>query len=77
MARRRGQLDVIASVGFGPKEGGGMMVTHSHLSVTGSVPGLDQETFAKIAAEGEAGCPVSNALRNNVEITLDAKLATA
>src|SRR5680860_1013376 len=53
-------LDVTAKVGFGPKEGGGMMVTHSKLSVKGSVPDLDAETFSKLAEEGEKGCPVSN-----------------
>lgn len=67
-------LEVTANVGFGPKEGGGMMVTHSKLNVNGSVPGLDAETFSKLAEEGEKGCPVSNALRNNVEISLESTL---
>lgn len=68
------RLTVTAQVGFGPKPGGGMMVTHSHLTVRGKVPGLDQQRFAELAKEGEQGCPVSNALRNNVEIQLDATL---
>jgi osmotically inducible protein OsmC len=67
-------LDVTAKVGFGPKEGGGMKVTHSHLSVTGSVQGMDQATFADAAKKAEAECPVSNAYRGNMEITVDAKL---
>lgn len=68
------QLDVTSAVGFGPNPGGGMRVTHSHLSVKGKVPGLDQETFAELARQGEANCPVSNALRNNIEITVEATL---
>ena len=40
----------------------------------GRVPGLDGERFADLAREGEAGCPVSNALRGNVEITVAATL---
>jgi osmotically inducible protein OsmC len=68
------RLTVTAQVGFGPRPGGGMKVTHSHLQVRGKVPGLDQQRFAELAREGEQGCPVSNALRNNVEITLEATL---
>ncbi len=67
-------LEVTAAVGFGPKEGGGMEVKHSKLKVVGKVPGLDAAQFADLAAQGEAGCPVSNALRNNIEITVDAEL---
>jgi osmotically inducible protein OsmC len=68
------RLEVTAKVGFGPKPGGGMMVTHSNLSVKGRVPGLDQAGFAEQAAKGEQGCPISNALRNNIAINLEATL---
>ncbi|MEA2523639.1 MAG: lipoyl-dependent peroxiredoxin [Thermomicrobiales bacterium] len=68
------RLEVTSQVGFGPKPSGGMQVTHSNLTVRGRVPGLDQAQFADLARQGEQGCPVSNALRNNVEINLDATL---
>lgn len=68
-------LDVTSKVGFGPKEGGGMKVTHSHLTVRGKVPGMSQEQFQAAATEAEQGCPVSNALRGNIEITVEATLA--
>jgi osmotically inducible protein OsmC len=68
-------LDVTSNVGFGPKPGGGMQVTHSHLVVNGKVPGLTQEQFQQAAEDAEKGCPVSNALRNNLEITVEATLA--
>lgn len=43
-----------------------------HLETTAKVPGIDQTTFDKIAAESKAGCPVSRVLKAN--ITLNAKL---
>ena len=36
--------------------------------------GMDQATFADAAKKAEAECPVSNAYRGNMEITVDAKL---
>ena len=69
------QLDVRATVGFDPKVGGGFEVSFSHLDVTGNVPGLDQARFEELARQGEEGCPISNALRGNVQIILHAKLA--
>ncbi|CAN5777197.1 MAG: OsmC family peroxiredoxin [Thermomicrobiales bacterium] len=69
------QLNVSAVVGFGPKEGGGgFEVKSSVLSVQGQVPGLDQAEFEKLASEGEQACPISNALRGNIEITVNATL---
>ncbi len=44
------------------------------LSVKGEVAGLDQVGFQEIARKAELGCPVSNALRKNVEIKLSATL---
>ena len=43
-------------------------------TVTGSVPGLDQAGFQAAAEAGEQGCPISNAIRNNVAITVKATL---
>lgn len=49
-------------------------ITTIDLSVTGSVPGIDDETFQAAARKAEQGCPVSNVL--NAEIRLDARLAS-
>jgi osmotically inducible protein OsmC len=68
------KIAVTATVGFNVGAGGAK-ITHSKLKVTGTVPGLDQAGFEKAAREGEKGCPVSNALRNNVDISVDATLA--
>jgi len=68
------QLRVSSVVTFAPKAGGGFHIASSALTVRGRVPGLDQQRFEELAREGEAGCPVSNALRDNVAITVQATL---
>jgi len=68
------RLDVTATVSLDPKEGGGFEVTSSALEVRGVVPGLDQAGFQSIAEQAEQGCPISNALRNNLRITVTATL---
>jgi len=50
------------------KDGDGFAVTRSDLTLTASVPGIDPDRFAAIAAEAKAGCPISKVL--NAEITL-------
>jgi len=54
---------------------GGLKVTTMRLQVRGVVPGLDEAGFAKLATEAEEKCPISNAIRGNVQIELDAALA--
>jgi lipoyl-dependent peroxiredoxin len=54
--------------------GGGFKVSTMVLDVRGKVPGLDQAGFEKAAQQAEQGCPVSNALRNNVAISVNAHL---
>jgi len=53
---------------------GGMKVTKMDLTVRGRVPGLDQAGFEEAARAAEQGCPISNALRGNVEISVSATL---
>ena len=71
------RLEVSANVGFDPKVGGGFEVSFSELTVRGRVPGMDQAAFEEAAREGEQGCPISNALRGNVAITVEATLENA
>jgi osmotically inducible protein OsmC len=68
------RLHVTAVVSLNAKEGGGVEVTDSALTVTGTVPGLDQAGFQEAAEAGEQGCPISNAIRGNVAITVTATL---
>ena len=63
------RLETSAVVTFIPGTG----ITKSALTVVASIPGIDEATFAELAADAKANCPVSQAL--SVEITLDARLA--
>lgn len=47
-------------------------VTKIHLETTASIPGIDAEKFAAIAAGAKAGCLISRLLAA-AEITLDVK----
>jgi osmotically inducible protein OsmC len=53
---------------------GGFKIGSITLDVRGRVPGLDAAGFAQAAQKAEQGCPVSNALRNNVAIHVNAHL---
>jgi osmotically inducible protein OsmC len=52
----------------------GLKITTMRLEVRGRVPGIDADTFSRTAQEAEEGCPVSNALRGNVSISVQATL---
>jgi lipoyl-dependent peroxiredoxin len=64
-------LDVTADVTFQPGEG----ITGIHLTVVGTVDGIDEEAFVKAAEGAKENCPVSQALTGTT-ITLDASLAS-
>jgi len=66
-------LDASAEVALAEASGGGYEVTRSELTVKGRVPGLDADGFEKAAKEAEQSCPISNALRGNVEISVKAE----
>jgi osmotically inducible protein OsmC len=53
----------------------GFRITSIRLSVRGEVDGLDEQAFRAAAETAKDGCPVSNALADSVEVTLDAALA--
>jgi osmotically inducible protein OsmC len=63
-------LDTQADVTFQPGEG----ITGIHLTVVGSVEGIDADAFAAAAEDAKTNCPVSQALTGTT-ITLDASLA--
>jgi osmotically inducible protein OsmC len=65
------ELTTEAAVSLDSVEGG-FKITKSALTLKADVPGLDQETFKKLAEAAEKGCPVSQLMK--AEITLDATL---
>ena len=56
------------------KVGDGFRITTMRLVSRGQVPGIDQAKFRQAAEAAKNGCPVSNALKNNVQVELDAAL---
>ena len=50
-------------------------ITTIDLNVRGEVPGMSDEEFEAAAHEADQACPVSNALRGNVEIRVQAQLS--
>lgn len=53
---------------------GGLKIQAMDLHARGKVPGLSAEAFQQAAQTAEQNCPVSNALRNNVAIRVQAEL---
>jgi len=56
------------------KQGEGFKITRMMINVQAAVPGIDPAKFQSIAQAAKEGCPVSTALKGNVQLDLDAKL---
>jgi len=64
------RLETSVTITFVPGTG----ITKAALSVVGHVSGVDEGSFKAAAEAAKDGCPVSSALKGNVELTLDARL---
>ena len=64
------RLRVSATVTFVPGTG----ITTSAIDVVGTVPGVDEAGFVAAAKTAKDGCPVSGALKGNVELSVTARL---
>ena len=62
-------LSVSAVVTFQPGTG----IVSSALDVEGSVPGLDDSAFRQAAEEAKENCPVSQALKGNVDLSVKSR----
>jgi osmotically inducible protein OsmC len=58
------------------KIGEGWGVKSSHLTVLGHVDGISAGDFEAAAQDAKDGCPISRALKGNLEISVDATLET-
>ena len=56
------------------KVGDGFRMTTMQLGIRGQVDGLDEDGFREGAEEAKENCPVSQALKGNVEVSVDASL---
>lgn len=63
-------LDTEATATFVPGEG----ITGMILTVRGSADGVSEEEFMSLAEDARENCPVSQALKGNVPISLDASM---
>jgi osmotically inducible protein OsmC len=67
------KLETSATVTFTEVEGG-WKVGSSAITVKGWVPGIDEAAFREAAEAAKDGCPISGALKGNVELSVEATL---
>lgn len=67
------RVDVAVEVSA-DKTDSGWTVQRSAISVRARVPGADESLFQEKAAAAKGGCPISRAISDSVEITLEATL---
>lgn len=67
------RLEVSAAVTF-DRVGDGFKVVSSALKVSGQVAGIDAAKFGETAEAAKDGCPISQALKGNVELSVEATL---
>ncbi len=67
-------LTVTATCSLDRLPEGGLKITRMDLDVRSRTPGMSADQFKALALESDKACPVSNALRNNVEIQVNAQL---
>ncbi len=67
------RLAVSATVTF-DKTDAGWRVVSSALTVVGRVPGIDADAFVAAAEAAKDGCPISQALKGNVALSVVATL---
>src|SRR4029450_11761564 len=67
------RLEVSAAVTFVPGTG----ITTSEIDVTGVVPGISEEDFVGPGEDAKENCPVSSALKGNVQMSVTARLASS
>ena len=64
------RLTTTAEVEFVPGKG----ITTSTITIKGHIHGIAEAEFRKLAEDAKNGCPVSQALKGNVELKLSAEL---
>jgi lipoyl-dependent peroxiredoxin len=67
------QLDVRVEISFDQVDGG-WKVARSLIKVKGTVPGIDEATFDRLADDAKENCPISAAIKGNVELAVETSL---
>jgi lipoyl-dependent peroxiredoxin len=68
------RIETEATCVLASQQDGGFAITKMLLSVRGGVRDIDQASFEQIAHEADSECPVSNLLREGLDIELSATL---
>jgi osmotically inducible protein OsmC len=68
------RLDTHVTVVMDEVDGAGHRVVSSHVSVQARVPGSDEESFARVVAAADAGCPFSALVRGTAQVSFEATL---
>src|SRR5438046_9590729 len=80
LGRKQASADrtVVRATITADKTDAGIKIAASKLEVTAyGLEGIDASQFADIAREAEVKCPVSNAYRGSMKISVDARVAAA
>jgi len=70
------QVETTATITL-TSESGGNKITDMNLHVRAFVPGLDEASFKDLISEADKHCPVSNLLRNGLNIKIETELLEA
>ena len=68
------KLDTEATATF-DKTDAGFRMTKMRITIRGQVEGLDEDGFRQAAEDAKENCPVSQALKGNVDVSVDAALS--
>jgi peroxiredoxin, OsmC subfamily len=63
-------IDTVAEVKL-EKSADGFSITEVQLKVSAAVPGMDKETFERLAAKTKEGCPVSKVLNAKINLATE------
>ena len=67
------RLDVSVAVTADRRDTGWTVIS-AHITVRGAAPGATPDSFRTAAEEAKDGCPISKALKGNVELSVEATL---
>ena len=74
LAGRGAQIDQVTVEAVAELDAEMLKITFVDLDIRGSIEGISEEEFQSVAEEAEKACPVSNAIRHNVEVRLRTSL---
>ena len=70
LAGRGAQIDHLTVDAVAALDAEMLRITTVDLDIRGTISGLSEEQFRSVAEEAEKVCPISNAIRDNVEVRL-------